>query len=577
MLTKLYIKNFKRFREETIELGNPVVFVGPNDSGKTSALQALALWELGLRRWNEKRKGKPAPEKRPGVTINRKDLVFIPIRDAIQIWRNLAVRNVQRSSQGQRTKNIRIEIIVEGVSKGKVWKCGLEFDYANEESFYGRPLRVAEEDRSQTMEIPEEASDVRIAYLPPMSGLASIESRLDPGAINVLIGEGRTAEVLRNLCFKIISNKKTGEEDWRAFYECLNNLFGVQLDEPKYIQERGEISMSYKDRAGIRLDIGCSGKGMQQTMLLFAYLASNPGSLLLLDEPDAHLEMLRQRQIYQQLTEWADKHDGQIIIASHSEIILNEAADRDLVIAFLGRAHRIDDRGSQVLKSLEKIGFDDYYKAEQKGWVLYLEGSCDLVILQSIANVLQHRASTVLERPFVEYVGNQPEKAYFHFYGLKEAKTDLLGIAIFDHLGRHFEEKPALKQFMWKKNEIENYLCQRQTLKRWAEAFGSKNFGSIFQAAALEAMDESIEDIEKALKVLDKSPWSNEIKASDEFLKPLFNKFFERIKLPNLMQKSSYYELAKFISPEDIDTEMKHVLDAILEVSQSASPVNEEE
>ncbi|MBI4463833.1 MAG: AAA family ATPase, partial [Acidobacteria bacterium] len=72
MLIKLTIRNFKRFGTIEIDLGNPVVFIGPNNSGKTSALQALALWAVGLRRWNEKRKGKVAPEKRPGVTINRR-------------------------------------------------------------------------------------------------------------------------------------------------------------------------------------------------------------------------------------------------------------------------------------------------------------------------------------------------------------------------------------------------------------------------------------------------------------------------------------------------------------------------
>ena len=60
MLTKLTIHNFKRFGVVEIELGNPVVFIGPNNSGKTSALQALAFWEIGLKKWNEKRKGKSA-------------------------------------------------------------------------------------------------------------------------------------------------------------------------------------------------------------------------------------------------------------------------------------------------------------------------------------------------------------------------------------------------------------------------------------------------------------------------------------------------------------------------------------
>ena len=56
MLTKLTIRNFKRFGDVEIELGNPVVFIGPNDSGKTTALQALALWHIGLRKWNASRR-----------------------------------------------------------------------------------------------------------------------------------------------------------------------------------------------------------------------------------------------------------------------------------------------------------------------------------------------------------------------------------------------------------------------------------------------------------------------------------------------------------------------------------------
>ena len=93
--------------------------------------------------------------------------------------------------------------------------------------------------------------------------------------------------------------------------------------------------MSYRD-GSISLDLSSSGRGLQQTLLLLAYIAAHPGSVLLLDEPDAHLEILRQRQIYQTLTELAREHDSQIIAASHSEVILNEAADRDVVIAFLG-------------------------------------------------------------------------------------------------------------------------------------------------------------------------------------------------------------------------------------------------
>ena len=124
MLTKLTIRNFKRFGEVEIELGNPVVFIGPNNSGKTSAMQALALWDVGLKRWNEKRSGKTTPEKRPGVTINRRDLIAVPVPGANLLWRDLHVREVRKDGGRQKTRNVRIDIIVQGVMEDRSWTCG---------------------------------------------------------------------------------------------------------------------------------------------------------------------------------------------------------------------------------------------------------------------------------------------------------------------------------------------------------------------------------------------------------------------------------------------------------------------
>ena len=109
MLTKLTIRNFKRFGETQveIELGNPVVFIGPNNSGKTSAMQALALWDIGIKRWNEKRSGSSAPEKRSGVTINRRDLVAIPTPAANLLWH--AKRSRGGRKVGGKQHNIRID------------------------------------------------------------------------------------------------------------------------------------------------------------------------------------------------------------------------------------------------------------------------------------------------------------------------------------------------------------------------------------------------------------------------------------------------------------------------------------
>ena len=566
MLTKLTIHNFKLFDKIEIELGERVVFIGPNNAGKTSALQALALWDVGAKRWLEKRGGGAASQKRPGVTINRRDLIAVPVPVANLLWRDLHVREGSRADGKTRTLNVLIEIAVEGVDQGKTWTCGLEFDYANEESFYCRPLRATD---GQRLEVPSPLAELRLAYLPPMSGLSPREDRLEMGTINVRLGEGRTAEVLRNLCWQVLESEN-GREKWNRIVERIDALFGARLNEPRYIKERGEIVMDYRTRGGITLDLSASGRGQQQTLLLLAHMAVNPGAVLLLDEPDAHLEILRQRQIYQALTDQARETGSQIIAASHSEVILNEAADRDMVIAFVGQPHRIDDRGSQVLKALREIGFEHYYLAEETGWVLYLEGSTDLAMLHAFAIALDHPARGYLERPFAHYVANQPRKAQEHFHALREAKPDLAGIAIYDRLGASLPDDLNLVQRMWTRRELENYLCQPDTLLHFAEDLGRKQRGEIFGVAWRTAMEEAIRDVESALRMLGKDPWSADIKASDEFLDPLFKRFFENLKLPNLMRKTDYHELAAFVPKEAIDGEIRQVLDAIVAVASAA-------
>jgi len=600
MLTHIRIRNFKKLEDASFELGKSVVLIGPNNSGKTTALQALALWDIGLRRWNEKRGSKASPEERPGVTINRRDLIAIPIPDANLLWRDLHVRSIAgRGSGQQKTQNIRIDIVVDGVTEGKVWSCGLEFDYANDESFYCRPLRISSDDPPNRMPVPSEAARTKVAFLPPMSGLADREFIKQAGEVGVLVGQGQTAQVLRNLCYQVYGeleavaqetrqikesvppygdreSKYDGSPEWKGLTRHIMRLFGVKLLPPKYIKERSELVMAYEEPGGTKLDLSSAGRGLHQTLLLLAYLYANPQTVLLLDEPDAHLEVLRQRQTYQLLTELAERQGSQIIAASHSEVVLNEAADRDIVIAFVGRPHRIDGRGSQVLKALNELGFDQYYQAEQTGWVLYLEGSTDLAILQAFAATLEHPAAQILERPFVSYVGaNVPEKARSHFRGLYEAKQDLVGIAVFDRLDKPLTTGQPLLELAWRRREIENYLATEDVLLAYARHDqGNDLFGVAETDRREKAMRESIAEVTQALRTLRKpDPWSLDIKASDELLDPVFERFFEKLGLPpNLLRKSDYHILARLVPADKIDPEVVEKLDAIADVARRARP-----
>lgn len=84
----------------------------------------------------------------------------------------------------------------------------------------------------------------------------------------------------------------------------MGQSFDVTLMPPQSVAARGEITMTYK-RDGASLDLSSAGRGQQQILLLLAYVLANPGTTLLLDEPEAHLEVVRQRETYNLLSELA--------------------------------------------------------------------------------------------------------------------------------------------------------------------------------------------------------------------------------------------------------------------------------
>ena len=261
MLTKFTIRNFKCFQEAEFELTNPVVFIGPNNSGKTSAMQALTLWGTGVKQWRAKR-GDGKSRASRGIKISRRDLLAIPHPRADHLWHDLRVRHVQ--------KNVCISLIGEGVHpSGQTWECGFEFYYSDPEAFHCRPLAG-----SHDSSILRQEADLHMAILPPMSGLAATETRLEPGAVNVKLGEGRTAEVLRNLCLDICQRENGS---WQALARHIDELFGVQIEQPRHVLARGEVTMEYRQRSSrSKFDLSASGRGLQQTLLILAFLYARP-------------------------------------------------------------------------------------------------------------------------------------------------------------------------------------------------------------------------------------------------------------------------------------------------------------
>jgi hypothetical protein len=86
-------------------------------------------------------------------------------------------------------------------------------------------------------------------------------------------------------------------------------------------------------------------------------------------------------------------------------------------------------------------------------------------------------------------------------------------------------------------------------------------------------MRECIEDfVPRAAQRDLRDRWWIDTKASDDFLDRLFEAFFKKLGLPNLMNKTHYHRLARCVPKEQIDPEITTVLDAILSVANRARP-----
>ena len=114
-----------------------------------------------------------------------------------------------------------------------------------------------------------------------------------------------------------------------------------------------------------------------------------------------------------------------------------------------------------------------------------------------------------------------------------------MGIAIFDRLERELQADAALKEMMWRRREIENYFCTEEVLIAYAvHNFSEDLFGLAEREPRKQAMREAISEVTAALGTLNKpSPWSPDIKATDDFLDPLFKRFFKKLRVAAGIEK----------------------------------------
>ena len=594
LLHYLEIENFKRFGDkQRIELDHPAVLIGPNNCGKTSAIQALALWSQAVKTWYDVRKDSTAKE-RTATALNRLNIVAVPVQRTRFFWHNTNVR--------AGTKDIAITITVGIEFNGALVALPMRFRNQGDELVYCTP----DESVVTNLDFLKYAAQIRVELLYPMSGLETEEPILQPGRIDVLLGQGQTAQVLRNLCLMVAKN---APEDWSRIVALMGRLFAVALETPQETT-RGAIEMRYK-QPGVReaLDVSSSGRGFQQMLLIFAYLYSHKRSVLLVDEPDAHLEILRQKQVYVLLRDIAAENQSQVVMVTHSEVILDEALESNLTLLMDGKADDLA-RKVEIRNSLKHFGADHYIKARERGYVLYVEGGTDVDILRAFAQRLDHPIALVWdERVNTFYVqNNYPDVSLqselerveggfgvtprVHFNALQSLLPDLKGLAILDNdgLNRQSSVEGRLTLSYWRRYEAENYFVTPDVLKRYA--LGGHTSPQLFDASEVEVdavLDGLILDLVFESIELDFQAWKQ---ASPEaarvvweaktqrlklsaFAEEFFRRLADRVGGSMLLTKGELHRLVDLVDPKAIAAEVSEKLEMLLSLFLVATALAE--
>jgi energy-coupling factor transporter ATP-binding protein EcfA2 len=493
----LEIENFKRFGErQRIALDHPAVLIGPNNCGKTSAIQALALWAQAVQTWYDARRDSSAKE-RTATSLNRLNIVAVPVQRTRFFWHNTHVR--------KGNKDIPLVITVGIEFKGRVHALPMRFRNQGDELVYCTP------DASviANMELIAHAASLKVELLYPMSGLDTEEPILQPGRVDVLLGEGRTADVLRNLCLSVVNSSA---DDWRRIVELMQRLFNVVLDTPMETT-RGSIALTYR-QPGVKetLDVSSAGRGFLQMLLVFAYLFSHKRSILLVDEPDAHLEILRQKQVYVLLRDIASENGSQVVMVTHSEVILDEALDNNLTLLLEGRADDLAKK-HDIRNSLKHFGAEHYVKARERGYVLYVEGGTDIDMLRALAEHLKHPVAEHWDERINSFyvqnnyplqdLGAELERVEGgfgvtprdHFNGLRNLLPDLKGLAILDNDGQNRQDRDegALTICYWRRYEAENYFITPDLLRTYALRQFPED--DLFADATRNIIDETLTEV----------------------------------------------------------------------------------
>ena len=542
MIRKVTLRRFKRFGEVVFDIPGHIVLAGPNNTGKTTLLQAVSAWTLALNRWkhlNDYQRHGGAYTKAP---ISRQAFLAVPLRAFDLLWNARDYR-----------EPIEIEI-----QSSQGWKVPIELIPDTTEQIYVRPKSNVE---------PEDARQAGLmaVYVPPMTGISTDEPVYQRPKQDQLLGLGKPGEIIRNL---LVQAHQAAA--WDRLQDSIRRLFHCEILPPD--ASGADIIAEYRALdEKVRLDIASAGSGFQQVLMLLTFLHTRPTAVLLVDEPDAHLHVILQDTIYSELRSVAAAQASQLIIATHSEVIINSVEPSELCMLFdRPRILTATVERDRLAGSLGVLSHTDIMLALQAPGILYVEDYTDIDILRAWAKALHHPAQeTLTTRLFWKKMVWEPRartsgiRARDHYEALKLVRTDLPGLELVDgdahpDINATSISGSGLQRARWKRYEIESYLVHPASLARFVER----------EVGGAEAARLHIEDLKKHFAdiyppaflrdPLADNPLLIGAKARTELIPPA-------LAAAGLhgIPYTRYYEIAALMRPQEIHPEVVEKLDAI--------------
>jgi ABC-type cobalamin/Fe3+-siderophores transport system ATPase subunit len=538
-IRRVRIEGFKRFDDVEFVLPGHIVVAGPNNSGKTTLLQAIAAWNLALTRWKELNDLQRHGGAYARAPIARQAFSAVPLRAFDLLWRD-------RTYRGE----IRITVTTDE------WTLPVKLEPDSTEQIYVRPASVEPD-------IVRRAG-LTTVLVPAMTGLGIDEPVYQRPKLDQLLGQGRPGEMLRNLLVEAHQSAA-----WERLQDSIWRIFNYRLEPPN--ATGAHILAEYRSTAdGPRFDIASAGSGFQQVLMLLAMLNARPGAVLLLDEPDAHLHIFLQDAIYGELRSTAARSGTQLIVATHSEVIINSVDVREMCV-LLDRPRMLADVAERtvLIDSLRVLSNDDIMRALQAPGILYLEGHTDLEILRAFARVLRHRAEPSLTpnlfwKPTVADTqpGKPGVKAEDHYAALRLVR-EIPGLKLVDGdshagVGSTPITGAGLQRWRWRRYEIESYLVHPEALGRFVT-------NAVGEAAAAQ----HVADLRKHLtdnlppavieRPLDSHTYLDTVKARTDILPAALS----AAGLPALPD-TRYHEIAAVMLPAEVHPDVRETLDMIV-------------